>query len=197
RDFAIYTTNNIEATQVLLEAVTRAPALERMVYASSSSIYGDNTPMPFREDALPQPVSPYGVSKLAAEQLCYLYFANYRVPATSLRYFTVHGPRQRPDRGFHKFLRAAIRGDATPVAGRHTVTMKRSSFCLRLSIAAAAIVAASACAGQRRGSVPAGTTEPDKFLFDRGTSELAKKKWLTAREYLKQVTETYTQSAYR
>ena len=75
--------------------------------------------------------------------------------------------------------------------------MKRSSFCLRLSIAVAAIVAASACAGQRRGSVPTGTTEPDKFLFDRGTSELAKKKWLTAREYFKQVTETYTQSAYR
>ena len=75
--------------------------------------------------------------------------------------------------------------------------MKRSSFCLRLSVAVAAIVALSACAGQRRGSVPAGTTEPDKFLFDRGTSELAKKKWLTAREYFKQVTETYTQSAYR
>jgi len=68
---------------------------------------------------------------------------------------------------------------------------------LRLSIVLAAIVALSACAGQRRGAVPAGTTEPDKFLFDRGTSELAKKKWLTAREYFKQVTETYTQSAYR
>jgi UDP-glucose 4-epimerase len=117
RDFAIYTTNNIEATQVLLEAVTKAPAIERLVYASSSSVYGDNTPMPFREDALPQPVSPYGVSKLAAEQLCYLYFANYRVPATSLRYFTVYGPRQRPDMGFHKFLRATIRGEPITVYG--------------------------------------------------------------------------------
>jgi len=117
RDFAIYTVNNIEATQVLLEAVTKAPSLERLVYASSSSVYGDNTPMPFREDALPQPVSPYGVSKLAAEQLCYLYFANYRVPATSLRYFTVYGPRQRPDMGFHKFLRAAIRGEPITVYG--------------------------------------------------------------------------------
>src|SRR5256885_15669974 len=60
---------------------------------------------------LPQPVSPYGVSKLAAEQLCYLYFANYGVPTVSLRYFTVYGPRQRPDMGFHKFLRATILGE--------------------------------------------------------------------------------------
>jgi len=117
RDFEIYTANNIEATQVLLEAVTKAPAIERLVYASSSSVYGDNTPMPFREDALPQPVSPYGVSKLAAEQLCYLYFANYNVPTTSLRYFTVYGPRQRPDMGFHKFLRATIRGEPIAVYG--------------------------------------------------------------------------------
>ena len=59
---------------------------------------------------MPQPVSPYGVSKLAAEQLCYLYFVNYGVPTVSLRYFTVYGPRQRPDMGFHKFLRATILG---------------------------------------------------------------------------------------
>ena len=117
RDFAVYTVNNIEATQVLLEAATKAPALERLVYASSSSVYGDNTPMPFREDALPQPVSPYGVSKLAAEQLCYLYFANYRVPAVSLRYFTVYGPRQRPDMGFHKFIRATLRGEPITLYG--------------------------------------------------------------------------------
>jgi UDP-glucose 4-epimerase len=117
RDFAIYTTNNIEATQMLLEAVTSAPAIERLVYASSSSVYGDNTPMPFREDALPQPVSPYGVSKLAAEQLCYLYFANFRMPTVSLRYFTVYGPRQRPDMGFHKFLRATLRGEPISVYG--------------------------------------------------------------------------------
>jgi UDP-glucose 4-epimerase len=87
------------------------------VYASSSSVYGDNTPMPFREDALPQPVSPYGVSKLAAEQLCYLYFANFRMPTVSLRYFTVYGPRQRPDMGFHKFLRATLRGEPISVYG--------------------------------------------------------------------------------
>jgi nucleoside-diphosphate-sugar epimerase len=117
KDFAVYTVNNIEATQVLLEALTKAPSLERLVYASSSSVYGDNTPMPFSEAALPQPVSPYGVSKLAAEQLCYLYFANYRVPAVSLRYFTVYGPRQRPDMGFHKFIRATLLGEPITLYG--------------------------------------------------------------------------------
>ncbi len=116
RDFEIYTTNNIEATQVLLEACTKAK-IEKLIYASSSSVYGDNTPMPFREDSLPQPVSPYGVSKLAAEQLCYLYFANFGVPTVSLRYFTVYGPRQRPDMGFHKFLRATIKGEPITVYG--------------------------------------------------------------------------------
>jgi len=117
RDFTVYTVNNVEATQVLLEAVAQAPAIERVVYASSSSVYGDNVAMPMREDALPQPVSPYGVTKLAAEQLCYLYYTNHRVPAVSLRYFTVYGPRQRPDMGFHKFLRAAIRREPITLYG--------------------------------------------------------------------------------
>ena len=107
RDFGVYTSNNVEATQILLEACIGLP-LERVVYSSSSSIYGDNVPLPMREDALPQPVSPYGVTKLAAEQLCYLYFVNEGVPTVSLRYFTVYGPRQRPDMGFHKFLRATL-----------------------------------------------------------------------------------------
>ena len=108
RDFSIYTVNNIDATQVLLEAACATPALERIVYASSSSVYGDLVEMPMREDAVLQPVSPYGVSKLAGEQLCYLYHVNYGVPTVSMRYFTVYGPRQRPDMGFHKFLRSAI-----------------------------------------------------------------------------------------
>jgi nucleoside-diphosphate-sugar epimerase len=115
-DFAVYTVNNIEATQVLLEACARV-RLERFVYSSSSSVYGDCVPMPMREDALPQPVSPYGVSKLAAEHLCHLYHVNFGVPAVSLRYFTVYGPRQRPDMGFHRFLRAAILGDPITVYG--------------------------------------------------------------------------------
>jgi UDP-glucose 4-epimerase len=117
RDFSIYTVNNIEATQVLLEAAAAMPSLQRLVNSSSSSVYGDTVPMPMREDALPQPVSPYGVSKLAAEQLCYLYFANSAVPAVSLRYFTVYGPRQRPDMGFHRFLLATRRGEPIVLYG--------------------------------------------------------------------------------
>jgi nucleoside-diphosphate-sugar epimerase len=116
RDFRTYTENNVEASQQLLEQCVGLP-LERFVYASSSSIYGDNTAIPMREDARPQPVSPYGVTKLAAEQLCYLYHVNHGVPATSLRYFTVYGPRQRPDMGFHRFIRAALAGEAITLFG--------------------------------------------------------------------------------
>jgi UDP-glucose 4-epimerase len=116
RDFRIYTENNVEASQQLLEACVGRP-LHRFVYASSSSLYGDHVAIPMREDALPQPVSPYGVTKLAAEQLCYLYSVNYGVPATSLRYFTVYGPRQRPDMAFHRFLTAAIKGKPITLYG--------------------------------------------------------------------------------
>jgi nucleoside-diphosphate-sugar epimerase len=116
RDFRVYTVNNVEATQILLEACVGRP-LERLVYASSSSVYGDNVSLPMTEDALPQPVSPYGVTKLSAEQLCHLYQVNYNVPAVSVRYFTVYGPRQRPDMGFHKFFRAVMRDEPVPQFG--------------------------------------------------------------------------------
>jgi nucleoside-diphosphate-sugar epimerase len=107
RDFGIYIENNIEATHLLLEACV-GRSLERFVYASSSSVYGDGVSLPTREDAPAQPVSPYGVTKLAAEHLCALYHVNFGIPAVSLRYFTVYGPRQRPDMAFHRFLRAII-----------------------------------------------------------------------------------------
>jgi UDP-glucose 4-epimerase len=116
RQFRVYTINNVEATQLLLEACAGKP-IERLVYASSSSVYGDGVPLPMREDALPQPVSPYGVTKLAAEQLCHLYHVNHGVPAVSLRYFTVYGPRQRPDMGFARFLDAALRGTSVTQCG--------------------------------------------------------------------------------
>jgi UDP-glucose 4-epimerase len=116
RDFSVYTANNIEATQVLLEACVGL-TLDRFVYSSSSSVYGDDVEMPMRETALPRPVSPYGVTKLAAEQLCHLYHLNERVPTISLRYFTVYGPRQRPDMGFHRFLRATLLGEPITVYG--------------------------------------------------------------------------------
>ena len=105
RDFDVYTRNNVEATQRLLEALVGMP-IQKYVYASSSSVYGDNVPLPMREDTYLQPLSPYGVSKLAAEHLGHLYWANHGVPAVSLRYFTVYGPRQRPDMGFQRFLTA-------------------------------------------------------------------------------------------
>jgi len=116
RDFRIYTDHNVDATQRLLEACVGRP-LYRFVYASSSSVYGDSVSIPMTEDALPRPVSPYGVTKLAAEQLCYLYYVNHGVPTTSVRYFTVYGPRQRPDMAFHKFIKAALRGDPITLYG--------------------------------------------------------------------------------
>jgi nucleoside-diphosphate-sugar epimerase len=121
QDFRTYTVDNVDATQALLEAVKGRP-IERLVYASSSSVYGDAAAIPMREDARPQPVSPYGVTKLAAEQLCCLYHANFGVPAVSLRYFTVYGPRQRPDMAFHRFLRAALNGEPITLYGDGTQT---------------------------------------------------------------------------
>jgi UDP-glucose 4-epimerase len=113
QDFQVYTRLNVDATQVLLEACASQP-IERLVYASSSSIYGDDVTLPMSEDALPNPVSPYGVTKLAAEHLCHLYYVNHGVKTVSLRYFTVYGPRQRPDMGFHRFFSAVL--DGRPVA---------------------------------------------------------------------------------
>jgi nucleoside-diphosphate-sugar epimerase len=107
RDFQVYTALNVDATQTLLEACVGRP-IERVVYASSSSVYGDEAALPMREDITLHPVSPYGVTKLAAEHLCHLYFVNYGVPTVSLRYFTVYGPRQRPDMGFHRFFSALL-----------------------------------------------------------------------------------------
>ena len=107
RDFEIYTENNIKATQQLLEACKENP-VKRFIYASSSSVYGDVTELPMRETMYTQPVSPYGVSKLAAEHLCYLYWKNFNIPTISLRYFTVYGPRQRPDMAFNRFITAML-----------------------------------------------------------------------------------------
>jgi len=115
--FRAYTERNINATQVLLEAAKDAKSLSRFVFASTSSIYGDAETLPTHEGIAPQPVSPYGITKLAAERLCGLYHKNFGVPFTSLRYFTVYGPRQRPDMAFHKFFRAVMLDEAIPVYG--------------------------------------------------------------------------------
>lgn len=115
--FLDYTERNINATQIMLEAAKNSPNLKRFVHASTSSIYGDAETFPTPETLCPQPVSPYGITKLAAERLCQLYYKNFNVPVVILRYFSVYGPRQRPDMGFHKFFRAAIKGEGIPIYG--------------------------------------------------------------------------------
>jgi nucleoside-diphosphate-sugar epimerase len=116
-EFSTYTHCNIDATQRLLEAGRRSRTLRRLVYASSSSVYGDAERYPTRESDHPRPVSPYGVTKLAAEHLCSLYATSFGVPTVSLRYFTVYGPGQRPDMAFTRFAQAALRGDEIVVYG--------------------------------------------------------------------------------
>ena len=115
-EFVIYTERNVLATQRLLEAAKEV-GLHRFVYASSSSVYGNTKDLPVTEDSLPLPISPYGVSKLAAEYLCRLYYTEYGVPTVSTRYFTIYGPRQRPDMAFHKLIRAMLRDEPFPVYG--------------------------------------------------------------------------------
>lgn len=116
REFAAYTHHNVLATQRLLERY-RGSRLERFVYASSSSVYGDAETFPTPETLVPRPFSPYGVTKLAGEHLALLYGRNFGLPVTALRYFTVYGPRQRPDMAFHRFCRALLRGEPITVYG--------------------------------------------------------------------------------
>ena len=115
--FRAYTERNINATQVLLSAAKDAKHLKRLVFASTSSVYGDAETLPTHELICPQPVSPYGITKLAAEHLCWLYYKNFGVPFTALRYFTVYGPRQRPDMAFHKFFKSVLVDQAIPIYG--------------------------------------------------------------------------------
>lgn len=115
-DFSTYVSRNVLATQAVLEAA-RAIDLKKLVYASSSSVYGDAESYPTSETVRPQPVSPYGVTKLAAEHLCELYRTGFGVPTVSLRFFTVYGPRQRPDMAFSRLVAAGLRGDVFELYG--------------------------------------------------------------------------------
>jgi UDP-glucuronate 4-epimerase len=114
--FASYVDQNILVTQRLLESVRERP-LERFIFASSSSVYGNALRYPVSESDLPRPQSPYGVTKLAAEHLCAVYARNWDVPTVSLRYFTVYGPRQRPDMAMHRMCEAALARAAFPIYG--------------------------------------------------------------------------------
>lgn len=121
RDFDHYLENNIKVTQRLLEAMLDFPEL-KMVFASTSSVYGDTDRYPTPENAAKRPFSPYGVTKLACESLCYLYYKNFGTRITLVRFFTVFGARQRPDMAFHKFIRATLCGEPIPIYGDGTQT---------------------------------------------------------------------------
>jgi len=117
--FAGYCAHNVVATQRILEAA-KTVGTPRLVFASSSSIYGNAPSYPTTEDDLPQPYSPYGVTKLAAEHLCRLYAANWGLSTVSLRYFSVYGPRQRPDMAIQRLLLGIQHGLAFPLFGEGT-----------------------------------------------------------------------------
>ncbi len=113
---AAYVNDNIVATERLLAATVR-DGIRPFVYASSSSIYGEADRFPCDEDVLPRPHSPYGVTKLAAEHLCVAYARNHGLPTVALRYFSVYGPRQRPDMAVRRLLEAARAGTSFPRYG--------------------------------------------------------------------------------
>ena len=119
--FETYVRNNVLATQHLLDAFREAPG-KRLVYSSSSSIYGQAERFPTSEDVIPRPVSPYGITKLAAEHLCSAYHSNHGVDVVVLRYFSVYGPRQRPDMAFNIFCSAALNDRPITVFGDGTQT---------------------------------------------------------------------------
>jgi len=121
KDFDHYLENNIKVSQRLLEAMLDFPEL-KMVFASTSSVYGDTDRYPTPEAAAKRPFSPYGVTKLACESLCYLYYKNFGTRITMVRFFTVFGARQRPDMAFHKFIRATLCGEPIPIYGDGTQT---------------------------------------------------------------------------
>ena len=114
--FEPYVRQNILVTQRLLGAVLESP-VDRFVFASSSSVYGDAPDYPTSEEDVPVPQSPYGVTKLAAEHLCGVYSRTWGLPTVSLRYFTVYGPRQRPDMAMHRLIEAALSGEPFPFYG--------------------------------------------------------------------------------
>jgi nucleoside-diphosphate-sugar epimerase len=119
--FEVYVERNIVATQRLLEAA-KDSGISRFAAASSSSVYGDAETYPTSETAVPRPVSPYGVTKMAAEHMCTLYATNFGVPTVSLRYFTVYGPRQRTDMALRRMIDLTLAGEPFPLYGDGSVS---------------------------------------------------------------------------
>lgn len=142
--FSHYVKDNIVATQRLLEAAKQTSNIKKLVYASSSSVYGDAETFPTPETTAPKPVSPYGATKLAAENLCHVYFRNCSLPVVALRYFTVYGPRQRPDMAFSTFISRIASGREVRVYGEGN---QRRDFTFVGDTVAATILALQAKAG--------------------------------------------------
>jgi nucleoside-diphosphate-sugar epimerase len=141
--FSIYLRDNVFATQRLLEA-TKGTRVKRFIYASSSSIYGNSERLPTRESTIPAPVSPYGVTKLAAEHLCHSYLKNYGVRTVVLRYFTVFGPRQRPDMAINILISRIASGRQIDVFGDGN---QRRDFTFVSDVVSATIAAMRAPSG--------------------------------------------------
>ncbi len=139
--FDAYIRNNIAATQRLLEAIRAGNPSARIIVASSSSIYGDAEALPTSESATPKPRSPYGVTKLATEQLCQVYHTNFELPIVVLRYFSVYGPRQRPDMAFHRFIAQTMAGQPISLFGDGS---QRRDFTFVADIVRATVAAARA-----------------------------------------------------
>jgi nucleoside-diphosphate-sugar epimerase len=137
--FDVYTQLNVTVLQRLLEAARTAPELKSFVFASSSSVYGDAESMPTSEKQILRPLSPYGATKALGESLNYLYFRSYDVPTINLRYFSVYGPRQRPDMAFHRVIEAALTGQDFFLNGDGTQTR---DFTFVADIVAGTILAA-------------------------------------------------------
>lgn len=117
-DFDPYVTNNILVTQRLLEAAKNKP-LKKFIYASTSSVYGEKIGK-VSENAYLSPLSQYGITKLSGEHLCQVYFKSYQVPIVIVRFFTVYGPRQRPDMAFHRFIAQILQGKPVTIFGDGT-----------------------------------------------------------------------------
>jgi UDP-glucuronate 4-epimerase len=153
--FQAYVEHNVLVTQRLLEALRVSNAV-RMVFASSSSVYGNAPSYPTQESDLPRPHSPYGVTKLAAEHLCGLYAANWDVRTVSLRYFTVYGPRQRPDMAFHRFIESSLDGQEIPLfgTGEQTRDFSYVADVVRANVAAATAEVPPGCVLNVAGGSP-------------------------------------------
>lgn len=136
-DFQLYSSCNLEATQRLLDAV-RDLKIPHLIHVSTSSVYGQEATGPEASEL--RPYSPYGITKLAAEGLCHAYHANFGVPFTILRYFSVYGPRQRPDMAYHLLIEALLKGQSFPMYGDGEQTRSNTyvADCVKATLLAAA-----------------------------------------------------------